>query len=139
MTDPTYPFDWETHAAEQLARQEEEALANAARLEKEQTPRHPLDLQLVKVEYPDPKRYSPHQNLGLYYDPDIQQADLILYLQQYWNIRCVVWEGRLLTDLGIEYATLDPGDWMVLWDGKDGGGYPLSNEEFLRRFVRTEE
>ena len=33
MTDLTYPFDWEAHAAQQIAKQEEEALANAARLE----------------------------------------------------------------------------------------------------------
>ena len=39
MTDLTYPFDWEAHAAQQIAKQEEEALANAARLEKEESAR----------------------------------------------------------------------------------------------------
>ena len=139
MTDLSYPFDWEAHAAQQLARQEEEAAADAARIEKENNPRHPLDPELVKVEYPDPKRNWPgEQQLGLYYRQDIPQNEMILYLQTFWDIRCIVWEGLLMIDLGIEYATYDPGDWVVLEDTKRRGGYPLSNAEFLRRFVRKE-
>ena len=141
MTDLRYPFDWEAHAAEQLARQEEEALANSARIHKEDNPRHPLDIRLVKVDYREPG-YTPAQNLGLFYDPRISQAEMVLYLQQFWNINCIIYDGRLFVDLGIEHYPLDHGDWMVLrssWhDRKDHGGYPLSNEEFLSRFVRTE-
>lgn len=140
MTDLTYPFDWESHAAQQIAKQEEEALANAARLEKEENPRHPFDTRLVAVEYPDPKRNRVgDEHVGLFYDTDIPQNEMVLYLQQFWDIRCIIWEGRLLTDLGIEYATFDPGDWMVLSDSRDRGGYPLSSGEFLRRFVKKEE
>ena len=137
MTDLRYPFDWEAHAAEQLARQEKEALENSARLHKEENPRHPLDTQLVKVDYREP-RYTPAQNLGLFYDPRISQAEMVLYLQQFWNVTCVIWGDRLFIDLGIEHYPLDHGDWMVLCDGKDYGGYQLTNEEFLGRFVRTE-
>lgn len=140
MTDLRYPFDWETHAAQQLARQEEEALANSARIRREENPRHPLDKLLVKIEYSEARRnFRGDDNLGLYYDPSIPQAEMVLYLQQFWNVRSIIRENRVMTDLGIEYAPFDPGDWMVLSEGEDLGGYPLSNGEFLRRFVKKEE
>jgi hypothetical protein len=140
VSDLTYPFDWEQHAADQLARQEQEALANKARLERDETPRHPLDTRLVPIEFAEERRGSYRQDyVGLFWSPDIERSDMVLYLQQFWNTRSVLWEGRVIVDLGIDGAPFDPGDWMVLWDGRDLGGYPLSAAEFANRFVRKEE
>lgn len=132
-----YPFDWEAHAAEQLQRQEDEALAEAARKNKEEAPRHPLDTKLVAImDVRESQRWMSYK--GLFWTSDISQADMTMYLEQFWGIRVIIWEGRLMTDAGIEYFAFDPGDWIVLFDDKQKGGFPLSAEEFARRYVREE-
>jgi hypothetical protein len=46
-------------------------------------------------------------------------------------------EGQVFwIDLGIDWSQYDVGDWFVF--GIDTGGYSLSNEEFIERFIKED-
>lgn len=135
MAEMGYPFDWETHAEEQLQRQEDEKALAEERAKPRET-RHPLDERLFAVTDMAAPGNGPYE--ALLWDADIEQNDLILYLERYWNIRTIIWEGKLLLDLGIEYHDLQKGDYVVLSNGRDLGGFPMPAAEFVRRFVKEE-